>query len=309
MTDTRPAPYPADTRAKGWRFELDYERIEQSGTWAAAMTAALEGLPLARPLLLAMWYAAWKQVPCGSLPADDREMAGAIGIPSSVFAEYRDVLLRGWWLADDGRLYHDTIVRRVIEMMGKRRSDADRKAAERARTLLESSATPAGVTPDTQRTPADVQPESSTDHRPPISQQDKPVERRGKRAASSDIDRPRDVPESAWNDWRAVRKGKRAGPITQTAWAGLQREARKAGLSDAEAVQACCELAWQGFNAGWYAERMAKRSGAAPPTETPYTRHMRERASVLSPGVAAKAPGQPTQLTVIDTDGTQKRIA
>ncbi len=309
MSDTRPAPYPADTRAKGWRFELDYEQIEQSGTWAAAMTAALDGLPLARPFLLAMWYAAWKQVPCGSLPADHREMAGAIGIPSSVFAEYSDVLLRGWWAAEDGRLYHDTIVQRVIEMLGKRRSDADRKAADRAKKLMESEQTPRGVTSDTQRTPAPIHQESSTDHRPPISQQDKPVVRRGKRAAPPDIERPADVPESAWNDWRAVRKDKRAGPITETAWAGLQREARKAGLSDADAVRACCELAWQGFNAGWYAERIAKHSGASPPAETPYTRHMRERASVLSPGVAAKAPGQPTQLTVIDTDGSQKLIA
>ncbi|MFM2287424.1 MAG: hypothetical protein RL684_567, partial [Pseudomonadota bacterium] len=59
MTDPRPAPYQADTRAKGWRFELDYEQIEQSSTWSSAMTLALEGLPLARPFLLAMWYAAW----------------------------------------------------------------------------------------------------------------------------------------------------------------------------------------------------------------------------------------------------------
>ena len=166
MSD-RPAPYPADTRAKGWRFELDYEQIDQSGTWSAAMTAALEGLPLARPLLLAMWYAAWKQVPCGSLPSDDREMAGAIGIPFSVFLEYRDVLLRGWWRAGDGRLYHETITRRVLEMMGKRRSDADRKAAERAKKLLESGGSPTGVTPDTVVTPPAIQQESSTDHRPP----------------------------------------------------------------------------------------------------------------------------------------------
>ena len=34
---TRPAaPYPAITRAKGWRFELDYEQVDQSDTWALA---------------------------------------------------------------------------------------------------------------------------------------------------------------------------------------------------------------------------------------------------------------------------------
>lgn len=33
---TKSAPYPCDTRAKGWRFELDHERIRQSDTWALA---------------------------------------------------------------------------------------------------------------------------------------------------------------------------------------------------------------------------------------------------------------------------------
>jgi hypothetical protein len=127
--DARPEPpYPADVRAKGWRFQLDYERIEQSGTWNEAGSLALDGLPLARPLLLATWYAAWKQVPCGSLPTDDRELAGCIGLPRRVFSEYREILLRGWCEASDGRLYHPTITQMVVEMMTQRRSDADRVA-------------------------------------------------------------------------------------------------------------------------------------------------------------------------------------
>lgn len=117
MADLPEPPYPASVRAKGWRFELDYEQIEQSGTWNAATALALEGLPLARPFLLAVWYAAWKQVPCGSLPADDMDLAGAIGLPRTVFAEYRDVLMRGWWMAADGRLYHRVITERVEAML------------------------------------------------------------------------------------------------------------------------------------------------------------------------------------------------
>lgn len=167
-------PYPADTKAKGWRFELDYERIEQSGTWSDAMLLAMDGLQLARPLLLAMWYAAWKQVPCGSLPSGDRELAGAIGIQSSLFAEYRQVLLRGWWEARDGRLYHSTITSLVLEMMSKRRSDADRQARRRQAAgpddaqanPARSRATQADVTRDTDANPTAVQRESSTDHRP-----------------------------------------------------------------------------------------------------------------------------------------------
>lgn len=131
----RPAPYPPDTRAKGWRFELDYERIDQSDTVGLAASMALEGLPLGRPLLLAMWYAAWKQSPCGSMPVEERLIAGAIGIPMSVFAEYRDLLMRGWWTAEDGRMYHPTMTERVMEMVEYRRKNAVRvanfKAAKR----------------------------------------------------------------------------------------------------------------------------------------------------------------------------------
>jgi hypothetical protein len=38
-------PYPADTRAAGWRFDLDTTRIRQSDTWTLAR-------PEIRPWLL-----------------------------------------------------------------------------------------------------------------------------------------------------------------------------------------------------------------------------------------------------------------
>lgn len=63
------------------------------------------------------------------------------------------------------------------------------------------------------------------------------------------------VSESLKADYLQVRKAKKAGPLTETAIAGLRREAEKAGLSLAQAVTACVEFGWQGFNAGWYAER------------------------------------------------------
>lgn len=163
---TRPAPYPADTRAKGWRFELDYEQIEQSDTWGVTK-------PEARAWLLMLWLTAWKQTPCGSLPADQEVIAGKLGIPDDLWARHKGTLLRGWWQADDGRLYHDTLAKRVSEMMGKRRSDADRQAKRRAVHPPESGATPADsaashadVTRDTDPTTVGVHPESSTDNRP-----------------------------------------------------------------------------------------------------------------------------------------------
>ncbi len=158
MTDPRQAPYPADTRAKGWRFELDYERIEQSDTWGLTTLK-----PEARPWLLMTWYTAWKQKPCGSMPADPELFAAAIGATEATFAKHRKVLLRGWWLADDGRLYHDTLVQRVLEMLKQRRGDADRQAANRAAKKAAGLPTkPTEVHPKSRVTPDGVQGESST---------------------------------------------------------------------------------------------------------------------------------------------------
>lgn len=123
---TKPAPYSADTRAKGWRFELDLERIRQSDTWAVAPADV-------RPWLLMLWATAWEQTPCGSMPDDDELIAAHIGMKPSAFQKARRVLLRGWWKADDGRLYHDTITARVLEMLAAKDKDRRRKADYRAR--------------------------------------------------------------------------------------------------------------------------------------------------------------------------------
>lgn len=122
---TRPAPYPADTKAKGWRFELDHERIDQSDTWALAT-------PALRPWLLMVWLVSWKQIPCGSLPADDELIAARLGMDLDLFMQSKKILLRGWWLADDGRLYHDTVVEMVQSMLATKTKERDRKAAYRA---------------------------------------------------------------------------------------------------------------------------------------------------------------------------------
>jgi hypothetical protein len=60
------------------------------------------------------------------------------------------------------------------------------------------------------------------------------------------------VPPETFADWMAARKRK---AVTPSVMKLLEREAAKAGLSVPEAVTACAELGWQGFNAGWYADR------------------------------------------------------
>ena len=104
------------------------------------------------------------------------------------------------------------------------------------------------------------------------------------------------VPAELVRDYMAVRKAKRAGPLTQTAIAGLAREAGKAGITLAEAVTACCEFGWQGFNAGWYAERVARRPmQSSTKGETPWQRSQRERVEEATGGLAsARDPNKPT---------------
>jgi hypothetical protein len=150
---TRPVPYPADTRAKGWRFELDHERIEQSDTWTLAPAEV-------RPWLLMLWLTAWRQEPCGSLSNSDELIAARIGMPMKAFSKHRAVLMRGWWLADDGRLYHDTVTKRVIEMIAARDKDRTRKAAYRARMDAERSAA-SHVNPDLSHGTDDGRPKDS----------------------------------------------------------------------------------------------------------------------------------------------------
>ena len=138
-------PYPAETRAKGWRFELDLEQIEQSDTWALAS-------PDLRPWLLMLWSVSWKQLPCGSIPDDDDIIAARIGMKLSVFKKARTVLLRGWWRADDGRLYHPTVTQRVLTMLETKQKEKDRKAAYRAKASVnvprDNHGTTEGHTPD-----------------------------------------------------------------------------------------------------------------------------------------------------------------
>jgi hypothetical protein len=126
LSDLPAAPYPADTRAKGWRFELDHERIRQSDTWALAPADL-------RPWLLMLWMTAWEQMPCGSLPAEDDLIAARIGMSAKLFAKHRRVLMRGWWQAEDGRLYHHIITQRVTEMLATKDRERTRKAAYRQR--------------------------------------------------------------------------------------------------------------------------------------------------------------------------------
>lgn len=106
--------------------------------------------------------------------------------------------------------------------------------------------------------------------------------------------RPDDVSEPVWQDFQRLRREKRA-PLTDTALAGVRREADRAGVPMEVALAYCCEAGWQGFNAGWYAERTAGKRAAIQVGETAYQRSMRERMQEAAPEIARRAPTAPQQ--------------
>ncbi|MES2978038.1 MAG: helix-turn-helix domain-containing protein [Pseudomonadota bacterium] len=67
------------------------------------------------------------------------------------------------------------------------------------------------------------------------------------------------VDEQVWQDWVALRKGKKA-PITRTALTSIAAEAAKAGLSLTEALTLGCSRGWTGFEATWVLRDEVRRT-------------------------------------------------
>ena len=261
-------PYAVDTRAKGWRFELDYEQIEQSDTWDIAAE-----IPMAQHALLMMWLVAWRQDPCGSLPNDEAIIRAKCKLPPKAWALYRDVLMRGWWLACDGRLYHDTIAVRVLSMTSKRLDDAGRAAARRARkadTLAnpassapDADAVHGGVTQESRVTPPELTREFDTKHQAP-----EPEKEKDPPAARVPPWSPPDwIPLTEWSAFVSMRKakGKRA-PFTAEARDGIVAVLAKldsAGHDVAAALQESVNNGWSGV----FAPDGMSSGKSSPPNE------------------------------------------
>lgn len=267
---TIPVPYPADTRAKGWRFELDHERIRQSDTWAIAPADV-------RPWLLMLWMVAWEQTPCASLPDDDALIAARIGIQAKTFAKHRAVILRGWWKAEDGRLYHDVMVERVAAMLAKRERDQKRAANYRARSSL-PEADDALLTGASHVTSADphVSSTPSTKH-----QSSSPsVKKAASKPAAPPC--PEDVAPQVWADWLALRKAKRT-TASATAIESARAEAAKAGMTFEAFLRVWCARGSQGLQAEWLKPNERQQFGAATSwPATPPSKAAEETAAMLA---------------------------
>jgi uncharacterized protein YdaU (DUF1376 family) len=89
-----------------------------------------------------------------------------------------------------------------------------------------------------------TQSEGNANHKP-ITNNHKPITNN-----KNTIAKPEGLADLLWKDFLILRKSKKL-PVTQTAFDGIAREAKKANKSLAEVIQICCERGWGGFKAEW----------------------------------------------------------
>jgi len=100
----------------------------------------------------------------------------------------------------------------------------------------------------------------STDVQPTSNQE--PLTTNQKPKNTKTVAPPFGVTESVWQDWITLRKSKKAA-VTQTALDGIEREAKKAGVSLQTALETCCARGWTGFKAEWMEEKLTANQKAA----------------------------------------------
>lgn len=128
MNDTRPAPLTMpgmDVR------DLDGFMLNAERLMASELVALSTGEEFKAAVLL--WCRAWKQVPAGSLPNDDRVLASFAGAGSR-WKKIKAMALRGFVECSDGRLYHRVLCEDVKRAFIKKEERRERtRAATEAR--------------------------------------------------------------------------------------------------------------------------------------------------------------------------------
>jgi uncharacterized protein YdaU (DUF1376 family) len=108
-------------------FMLNAERLLASELWALATGDEFKAA-------VGLWCRAWKQIPAGSLPNDERVLGSFAGLTPRAWAKVRAVALRGFVLCSDGRLYHKVLVEDARRAFAKKLERKERtKAATEAR--------------------------------------------------------------------------------------------------------------------------------------------------------------------------------
>jgi hypothetical protein len=124
-----PAPLvPADVDLRGLEymplfgnhlFGSDFNAAATDAEWRAAVT---------------LWWAAWNQVPAGSLPGDEIALCrlADLGRDLKTWRKLKARALHGFVQCSDGRLYHDFVCAQALIAWDKRVKERERKAQWRA---------------------------------------------------------------------------------------------------------------------------------------------------------------------------------
>jgi hypothetical protein len=101
--DELPEPFiPIDTDVRDLDgFMLNVERLLASELWALSTGSEFKAA-------VTLWCRAWKQVPAGSLPDNERVLASFSGA-GRYWPKVREMALRGFVKCSDGRLYHKVL--------------------------------------------------------------------------------------------------------------------------------------------------------------------------------------------------------
>lgn len=100
-------------------FGSEFNASANDSEWRAAIT---------------LWWAAWNQVPAGSLPDDDAALCRLADLGRDVkgWKKLRARALHGFVKCSDGRLYHEFICGQALVAWDKRVKERERKAKWRA---------------------------------------------------------------------------------------------------------------------------------------------------------------------------------
>jgi uncharacterized protein YdaU (DUF1376 family) len=141
-----------------------------------------------------------------------------------------DYVLRTFFTQDDAGNWRNTRADEEIQAY-KRKSENASKAGKRSAAMRSNERST-----DVEHSLSERQ--LTNNHKPITNNQIK------------DIAPPDGVLDSVWQDFVKHRKQKKAA-ITETALKGIDREARKAGISLNDALQEICSRGWTGFKAEW----------------------------------------------------------
>jgi uncharacterized phage protein (TIGR02220 family) len=119
-------------------FGSDFNARVSDAGWRAAVT---------------LWWAAWNQVPAGSLPGDDVALCrlADLGRDVKAFRKLKDEALHGFELYHDGRLYHGFLCGLVLEAWERRLKERDRKAKWRESRARDKDVPETGTSTGTER--------------------------------------------------------------------------------------------------------------------------------------------------------------